>query len=84
MPALRLTNADFFGGFRLARGPTPLQSLGVAIAAQTVVSAVRFPSNAGHHAGKPGFNFAIFRDSLRAPDSLTILGRAGAGLERWP
>ena len=75
---------DFFKGFRLAVKPTPLQLLGTAIAAQTVVAGIRFPSNARHRKDEAGFNFAIFRDSVRTPSSLAILGKGGALLVKWP
>lgn len=78
-----LSDDDFFKSFRLAKTPTILQQLGAEIAAQKVVTAIRFPSNARHRNGGLGFNFAIFRDSLQSPDSLSILGNPYP-LESWP
>ncbi len=75
---------DFFKGYRLAGSLTPLQLLGAAIAAQTMIAAIRFPSNARRRKGEQGFNFAVFPDSIKAPDWLAILGKAGAFLEQWP
>ncbi len=79
-----VTNADFFGGFRLATTSTRLQQIGRAISRQTKITAMRFPSNAQHHLGQTGFNFAVFPDAIRAPDSLAILGGPTGVLESWP
>ena len=79
-----MNDDDFYKGFRLATSPTPLQLLGAAIAAQTKITAIRIPSNAMHRKNEHGFNFALFRDAVHAPDSLAILGKAGAVLEGWP
>lgn len=78
-----LSDDDFFKAFRLATAPTTLQQLGAEIAAQKVVTAIRFPSNARHQKGELGYNFAIFPGSLQSPDSLSILGNPSP-LESWP
>ncbi len=80
----RVKADEFFQSFRLATSPTALQLLGKAIAVQTVITAIRFPSNARHRKGERGFNFALFRDAVYFPNSLAILGKAGAILEEWP
>jgi len=79
-----LVEGDFFAPFRLATPPTRLQMLGEAISRQTHVVAIRFPSEACRALGKVGYNFAIYRDSLQSPDSLSILGPGRTTLENWP
>lgn len=80
----RLTDSDFFAGFRLKKIITPLQSLGQAVAQQKRIAAIRFPSHACHRESRTGFNLVIFPDTIEAPDCVKILGRKGATLEEWP
>ena len=79
-----VTAADFFSAFRSRQDTTRLEALGAAVARQRKISAVRFPSKAMHVKHAVGFNFAIFPDAIRPPDSLSILGNGAAPLERWP
>jgi RES domain-containing protein len=82
--ALALSEYDFFGPWRLRSTPTRLQKLGLAISRQSVVTAIRYPSAAGHAAGTGGWNLAIFVQSLAPPDRLEILGSDGEGLKVLP
>ncbi len=70
---LHLTDHDLYGSW-LRRGQTRLQRLGRAISAQRKISAVRFPSAAAKAEGMTGWNIAIFKAALTAPDGIEILG----------
>jgi RES domain-containing protein len=82
--ALRLSARDLRLAWPLARTPTRTQLLGLALAQQTDISAVRFPSDAACADGFKGFNLVIFRDCIRAPDYVKILGPTKKPLDQWP
>lgn len=75
---------DFFEGFRLKPGSTPLQCLGLEISNQKSVTGIRFPSAACHETGTVGHNFVLYKNSFESPDSLEILGVRRTVLEKWP
>jgi len=94
---LGLTRAHLNVPWREARMPTVTQRLGHAISLQTLVAAVRYPSDAGYErigdlskGAVPdpslvtGVNVVVFRSSIRAPDRVRILGPTGKALQRWP
>jgi RES domain-containing protein len=87
-PAVRtrlgVTDEDLFGGWRRRAANTRLQKIGLAVSRQARFAAIRFPSAATHRLGRDGSNVVVFRSALKAPDSLVILGRGGAVLDRWP
>src|ERR1043166_149627 len=87
-PAVRnhfgLTDADFFTAFRTKPAETSLEKLGRAIARQNRVVAIRFPSGAMHALSRKGYNIAVFRDAIRDPDRLQIIGPGDNVLEDWP
>jgi RES domain-containing protein len=60
------------------------QLLGAAIAKHPKFSAIIFPSAAANEAGFQGKNIVIFRDSVRRPDSIKIIGPTKRSLQRWP
>jgi len=60
------------------------QLLGAAIAKHAKFSAIIFPSAAAREAGFRGKNIVIFRDSVRRPDSIRIIGPTKKALQRWP
>jgi RES domain-containing protein len=60
------------------------QLLGAAIAKHPKFSAIIFPSAAASEAGFQGKNIVIFRDSVRRPDSIKIIGPTKRSLQRWP
>ena len=68
----------------VARRPTLTQVLGLALTQQADISAIRFESDAARAAGFAGFNVVIFRDCVRAPDYVKILGPTKKPLEQWP
>lgn len=81
---LEVSDDDLFGAWRRRPGATTLQRLGAAIAAQTRIAAVLFPSAAARDAGGTGNNVVVYRSALLAPGSLVVLGPSGTVLERWP
>ena len=81
---LNLMEREFSRPWRRAKKLTPLQRLGGAIASQSRISAIRYPSSAAQKYGFPGFNVVVFRTSMREPDSLRILGKTKKPLETWP
>ena len=81
---LGISDSDFYGAFRTRTDKTRLEALGRAVARQKSICAIRFPSDSMHAESKTGFNFAVFKAALSAPDSLIILGSAGASLDKWP
>lgn len=60
------------------------QFLGQALSEQAQIAAVRFPSEAARAAGFAGANVVIFKESVRRPDSVRILGLAKNQLQKWP
>ena len=84
LDALGLREADLFGTWRLSPVTTRLQALGKAIAGQTRIVAVRYPSTAARSLSPPGYNLAVFVTSLKAPDRLEVLGKHGKVLETLP
>ena len=60
------------------------QLLGAAVAKHPKFSAILFPSSAAREAGFRGKNIVIFRDSIRRPDFVRVLGPTKTPLQRWP
>lgn len=60
------------------------QALGAIIASQSRFSAIVFPSAAARQAGFRGKNIVIFRDNVRRPDSVKIVGPTKKPLQSWP
>ena len=87
-PAMRnhfgLTDADFLTSFRTNPAEAPLEKLGRAIARQTKISAIRFPSDAMHAQSQDGYNIVVFKEALKNPDRLQIIGPNDDVLEDWP
>jgi RES domain-containing protein len=81
---LGLTNKDLWLPWQRAKSPTNAQLLGLAVSKQATISAIRFASDAAHVAGFVGFNVAIFRNCVRPPDIVRILGATRKSLQRWP
>lgn len=67
LSALALSVHDVFEPWRTAVAATKIQRLGLAVNEQRIVSAIRYPSDAGRRAGAKGCNVAIFRASIAAP-----------------
>jgi RES domain-containing protein len=81
--SLQLKENDFYGSWRL-RGRTRLQSLGLSISLQKRIVAIRFPSAAARSERTAGWNLALFKAALAAPDRVEILGDGTRPLEVLP
>jgi RES domain-containing protein len=67
-----------------ARKPTLMQQLGEAVSRQNQIAAIRFPSEAARAKGLIGANVVIFRNAVRRPDCVQILGPTKHPLQKWP
>jgi len=81
---LGLNGSDLQTAWRGARHPTATQFLGEAVSRQVDVAAIRFPSEAVRLRGLAGANVVIFRDCVRHPDYVRILGPTKKPLQNWP
>lgn len=84
LDALRLKPADLHKPWRGAVKPTATQLLGEAISEHSRISAIRYPSDAARAAAQTGCNIVIYRNNLRKPNSVRILGPDKKPLGRWP
>ena len=60
------------------------QLLGAAVAKHPKFSAIIFPSAAAKEAGFTAKNIVIFRDKVRRPDFVKVIGPTTKPLQRWP
>lgn len=81
---LGVTEDDLFAPWRFSKDATVTQLIGLAVYETGLFSAIRYPSNAIHDLEKAGANVVIFRDCVKAPDSVLILGNALDPLQKWP
>jgi RES domain-containing protein len=84
LSALSMNARDLRAPWVGARKPTAAQSLGEAVSRQDAVTAIRFPSDAARAKGFAGANVVIFRESVRRPDHVHILGPTKKPLQKWP
>lgn len=84
LTALGLTSRDLQAPWAGARKPTATQLLGEAVSRQANISAIRFPSEAARRKGFAGANVVIFRECVRRPDHVHILGPTKKPLQKWP
>jgi RES domain-containing protein len=84
LETLKLEAAELSKNWRRAKAPTSTQLLGQAVSQTAYFSAIRYPSQAAAKKGRASANFVIFRERVRAPDSLLILGPTKAPLQKWP
>ena len=82
--ALGLNDSDLRAPWRTAARPTKCQTLGYAVSLQQRFAAIRFPSDAARAAGKTGFNYVIFKSSIRAPYFIQVETDPGMARQRWP
>ena len=80
---LHLTEQDLYGSWRLRRR-TRLQRLGLAVSIQHLIAGIRYPSAAARAEGLTGWNLAISKAVLAAPDRVEILGDGSRPLEVLP
>jgi len=81
--ALELQN-ELYAPWRFALSPTKTQILGGAIAGQTRLGGIRFPSDAAREKGFVGYNLVLFKRSIAAPHWVMIKDDTGGELQRWP
>jgi RES domain-containing protein len=81
---LKLTPRDLRQPWRGAGKPTMTQLLGEAVSRRSVISAIRYPSEAAETAGQSGCNIVIYRNNVKRPDSVRILGPDRNPLGHWP
>jgi len=78
LKAMKIDAKGLFKNWRRAKHPTLTQLLGQAVNAKDF-SAICYPSATAN-----GVNFVIFRDCIRSPDSVRILGPTKKPLQKWP
>jgi RES domain-containing protein len=84
LSAFELTTTYLHRSWRLATSPTATQALGAAVSRQARVTAIRYPADASYAAGAEGVNVVVFRESVRSPDRVEILGPGKDPLQSWP
>ncbi len=81
---LGIKESALFTPWRGAKRPTATQLIGQAVSETLELTAIRYPSLAARTVGLTGSNLVIFRDSIRSPDSVRILGPKKRPLQKWP
>jgi RES domain-containing protein len=84
LKTLGLARDHLFEDWERKKKTSVTQLLGSVIAKDVRFSAIVFPSAAAHEAGFHGKNIVIFRDSVRKPDFVHVLGPSKKPLQRWP
>lgn len=84
LEVLKLKSNDLHRPWRGADNPTVTQLLGEAVSEHSSISAIRYPSDAAQAAAQMGRNFVIYRNNIKRPDSLRILGPDKKPLGKWP
>ena len=84
LEALKLKSRDLHMPWRGADRPTVTQLLGEAVSDHSVIPAIRYPSDAAKAAGHAGSNVVIYRNNVRKPDSVRILGADKKPIGKWP
>src|SRR5439155_4872584 len=82
--ALGLSARDLAVPWVGARRPKVTQLLGEIVSHEGLITAIRFPSDAARSKRFSGANVVIFRDCVRRPDYVRILGPGKKPLQRWP
>ena len=80
---LKIQRRHLFLPWRSTKRPVLTQRLGAAALATGRFSAIRYPSRAAEALGKSGTNMVLFRDAVRAPDFVRILGPNDQVLQQW-
>lgn len=84
LETLKLKSRDLHRPWRGAERPTVTQLLGEAVSDHSLISAIRYPSEAAKAAGHTGYNVVIYRTNVRRPSSVRILGPDKKPLGKWP
>lgn len=80
---LKLKASDLHKSWRGADKPTLTQLLGEAVSEHSRISAIRYPSDAARAAALTGCNVVIYRNNVKRPDSVRILGPDKKPLAKW-
>lgn len=78
-----ITARDLRAAWERAKKPIKTQLLGSAVSRLGTIAAIRYPSDAARAKGFRGYNVVIFRDSVRRPDFVRVLG-SKRPLQAWP
>jgi hypothetical protein len=84
LKALNIDQDELFVNWRRARNPTLSQLIGQAINETNLFSSIRYYSQAAARKDVAGANIVIFREALRAPEFVHIIGPAKKPLQQWP
>lgn len=84
LEAVGLNQHDLQANWARAQQPTTTQLLGEAVSQQSRITAIRFPSDAARMKGFIGANVVIFRNCVRRPDHVRVLGPTKKPLQQWP
>jgi len=84
LAVLKFRPRDLHAPWRGADAPTATQLLGKAVCEHSRISAIRYPSDAARAANQKGCNVVIYRDNVKRPDSVRILGPGRQPLQKWP
>jgi hypothetical protein len=84
LKALDLDTKELFKNWRRAKHPTLTQLLGQAASETGLFCAIRYPSKSAAGRRHGGVNLAIFRDCIRSPNSVCILGPGSKPIQKWP
>jgi RES domain-containing protein len=83
LKALHLAKSNLFEKWEVKDG-VPTQFVGEAVADTQFFCAILFPSAAAKEAGFRGKNLVVFRDSVKRPDFIRVLGPTKRPLQKWP
>lgn len=81
---LKLTSRELHKPWQGADKLTVTQLLGEAVSEHSIISAIRYPSDAAKKAGETGCNVVIYRNNIKGSSSVRILGPDKSSLGKWP
>jgi RES domain-containing protein len=81
---LRIGQKDLESSWGSGRPTTLAQQLGEAVSGESGISGIRYRSVAAIKAGVSGSNIVIFKENMRAPDFIRILGPTKRPIQKWP
>jgi RES domain-containing protein len=84
LKSLSIDTRSLSRNWRLARRPTITQLLGLAVNQTQLFSAIQYPSEQAAKSRLAGSNIVIFKNCVKAPDHVRILGADSRPLEEWP
>jgi RES domain-containing protein len=81
---LGFSEKELGAAWERARTPTRSQLLGMAVSNLGGFAAIRYPSDAARAQGFAGKNIVVFRQCVRRPDFVRVLGPGKKTLQHWP